>query len=711
MTKNDNRVKCFDIHWLIIFAMPLIYWLYSFNYNGPAYLADEIGYLSNAIFFSGYLVDGASSYHSGYSFLLAPLFIIFSNTKSIWQGAMLINALLWGGALYLLDRIIIYWRLNMTQAERVLVLLSVGLYPAWVTMAGYVFPSTAFVALFLAGIVTLISIKKVGDKKIYFYTILVGLLYWIHPIGLAVSFASIIVVLIWAVKDRNWRFIVFHLIGIVVLIFVYKYVIQPWLVDAMTPRGFRPNLHYPGILTVLSRMGQLDFWIEVGIKMVGQFSYLIVGTYGLALIGIITLLANLKRLLACKRPEWCDAVGAYMCLSVFGVIAIGAVSLYHISRVDHWIYGRYLDCVSMPVIAVGMLYFYKLQWRTRFMMAAIAVVIIVGSGFLIDFKYFSTHQNNLLNTPSFWPQYIFPKVNIIKWMIVGAIVTAVVLVGGKYLALFAILIYFVLSSTQQYKWHKQILSGYSKPSSIVDIVRNNYRPGTCIGFDEKSLVGLDTFRQERFALYKYYFYDYRYKRIKVDEWQKKCDGPLLTYNPKQVSDYESEKVIARENSSGLFLVVKDLQKEIRIPSCVRSRNDISIAAIPNDPCFLAGCFEINADDLARYTQVGVIRDDQIFSTGRSGYLFYGPYRLLDQGNYHLILRGNFLNTDTAKIDVVSDIGRKIYKEKILKVSKLRGKIIIPFELRERVTDLEIRIFVGNADQLSIEGYDILEAED
>src|SRR4030066_913635 len=82
----QNRMK-----WFVIFGAPLIYFMLSLPFTGPAYLSDEIGYLAKAAFLAGYSVDGTSPYHGGYSILLAPLFVLFSESGSIWKGAMFLN--------------------------------------------------------------------------------------------------------------------------------------------------------------------------------------------------------------------------------------------------------------------------------------------------------------------------------------------------------------------------------------------------------------------------------------------------------------------------------------------------------------------------------------------------------------------------------------------------------------------------------------------
>ena len=79
---------------LVALIIGIIYFVVNLDVSGPAYQQDEIGYLVNGAFFAGHVIDGFSSYHAGYSILLAPLFAIFDDPGLIWKGVLLVNALL-----------------------------------------------------------------------------------------------------------------------------------------------------------------------------------------------------------------------------------------------------------------------------------------------------------------------------------------------------------------------------------------------------------------------------------------------------------------------------------------------------------------------------------------------------------------------------------------------------------------------------------------
>lgn len=702
--------------YLIIILIPLLFLFYSLEYSGPAYLADEIGYLAKAAFLGGYIVDGSSSYHGGYSLFLAPNFAIFDSPSTIWSGAMAINALLWFGSFFLLNQLLTIWYRNISGINRFYALLVSALYPAWVTMSGYVFPTSAFVFVFLCCVITLTKWQQTDVLSIMPHSLCIGCLYWIHPTALGVGLASFITVFVIDFLNKNYRAFVLHISLAVLLIFLYKKGLHAWLATAMTPNGYAPNEHYPSISSFYNKITSLPFWIDFAAKFLGQISYVTISSFGLTLFGLVSCLHKGRALFSSRYDNSSHAVSAislFMALSLFFVVCIGAAmfAAEGVARTDHWIYGRYADGVVLPVLSVGFLVLRQSTKKIKLVCMLVAVMAISGAGYSIDILKAPRQPNNLVNTPAFWPQYVINSVSFPKWMIAGSVGVLSVTILGEYAAVPLMIGSFVLSSTAQMKWHKNILSSHSKPTSIVDIVRANFLPGTCIGFDNKFSPELSLSQLERYGLYSFYFYNYGYRRITVDEWRANCAGPLLTYNPQQFIGSNAEYIVSRENSSALFLVVKDSKKLVDIPEDIRSRNDVSYATSRNDYCLLSGCFLIKANELAKFSQVGVIQDNQLSSTGNSGYLFYGPYRKLDKGSYYLIMRGDFLTGNTAVIDVVSDQGKKVYYEgKLCHAGCLSREVRVPFELEEKVTDLEIRLHIGKMDQVSIDGYEIVSAD-
>ena len=115
----------------------IAFFLISLRFTGPAYLSDEIGYLTKAIAISGDPVSFPTKWYGGYSFFLAPVFIVLGSPKVEWYGIMAINALLWSlsaGLLYSLLRNLFK---NRRPSTVLLVVALSMMYPSWLIVSGY----------------------------------------------------------------------------------------------------------------------------------------------------------------------------------------------------------------------------------------------------------------------------------------------------------------------------------------------------------------------------------------------------------------------------------------------------------------------------------------------------------------------------------------------------------------------------------------------
>ncbi|HQR44262.1 MAG TPA: hypothetical protein PLX97_16315, partial [Gemmatales bacterium] len=260
--------------------MGSIYWLANRSIDGPAYQQDEIGYLINAAFLSGRAVDGFSSYHAGYSLLLAPLFVLLNSPEHVWAGVKVVNALLWSGAFLALASLLEAYFPEATERQRFAALVVAAAYPAWVSMAGYAFSQSAFVFVFLLSVLTLERWTSSRPFSVVPHSFLVAYLFWIHPTALGVIIASFTIVGLVSWRERRGVGLCVHVVLVLTLLAAYKLGIQPWMAERMTPAGYQPRVHYPGIEAVIERWTNFGFWRDWVLVMIGQYSYLAIAMLG-----------------------------------------------------------------------------------------------------------------------------------------------------------------------------------------------------------------------------------------------------------------------------------------------------------------------------------------------------------------------------------------------------------------------------------------------
>jgi hypothetical protein len=133
--------------------------------------------------------------------------------------------------------------------------------------------------------------------------------------------------------------------------------------------------------------------------------------------------------------------------------------------------------------------------------------------------------------------------------------------------------------------------------------------------------------------------------------------------------------------------------------------------------FSNGTLYIHASDSRLNTLVGARSNDNavIQTTGKPGYLVFGPYMGLNVGRYKLIAKGKLMGSDKSLglIDVVTDIGRKsIMAKELLKADILNDSTIttLEFTLDVNSTKVEFRIFVKDGVSGYFSGYELMKVD-
>ena len=118
------------------------------------------------------------------------------------------------------------------------------------------------------------------------------------------------------------------------------------------------------------------------------------------------------------------------------------------------------------------------------------------------------------------------------------------------------------------------------------------------------------------------------------------------------------------------------------------------------------------DDVLRFwggdarlgTQVGKCSGHDIETTGKAGYLIFGPYIRLDPGQYRVVIRGalGVNGLSGAHMDVVINKGSHILGESALGVPDEQGNFVALIgTLDAPCTDLEVRVWVNSDTDLKV----------
>lgn len=118
-----------------------------------------------------------------------------------------------------------------------------------------------------------------------------------------------------------------------------------------------------------------------------------------------------------------------------------------------------------------------------------------------------------------------------------------------------------------------------------------------------------------------------------------------------------------------------------------------------------------------HTQVGVRRNLEMETTGRPGYLLYGPYMPLSPGRYLVNVSGRFVSGGSAKatIDAAICTGSEVLGTALLERSSDASSLDVTssftFELKNNCSDFEVRILVSENTNLIVSNIEINPIKD
>lgn len=142
--------------------------------------------------------------------------------------------------------------------------------------------------------------------------------------------------------------------------------------------------------------------------------------------------------------------------------------------------------------------------------------------------------------------------------------------------------------------------------------------------------------------------------------------------------------------------------EVRV--WVNNDTDLQISMIEIAPCDFDGIHRFSGSDNRFGTKTGLRTGQDIVTTGKAGYLFFGPYIPLASGQYHVIitgaLGGNGLSG--AHMDVAVNKGQSVLARSALGEPNEDGCLIsLPLTLHKPCTDFEVRLWVDENTDLKV----------
>jgi hypothetical protein len=552
-----NIVKFNYIYVIAIFIIS-IFIIVNYSIEGPVVQIDEGAYLANAAVLAGFKNDLASSYHAGYSLLIAPAFVIGSDPKEIFLIIKIINSLFWGFSFLILFYLISKLFSEVIFEKRLLSCIVALAYPAWMTFSGYALSESGYGITYMLVLFFLYKTHEIGKHNWLLLAVSLGFLYSIHPKAIPVIIASIIVCLLISLYRKDWLWYGFFISLTLLSVFFYRNYFHTFLHNLMDISDSAPRLHYPDPAVLIKANFSIEKLINLFFRFSGHLFYSFVGSVGLILYSLIIIGNNY--IISAKRSLHDNISNRkFIMFSLFLLSYLGTLSLsvffFHGSylRLDQWMYGRYLEGVILPLLAIGFLFISKKNITITIVITSLLMIFLwIG---ISEYNY-----TNPINITAFWQEFYVRDLFPAAWWVLGIlpIITTFFIKNLKLKAV-VILLFFSFASYHQIKWHKNEYLNAGQRQELASIINDYYLPGSIVGFDNDygDIPSELIFRYN----YGFYLYNYQYKKIDASIWYDNHYGPLISYSKDLDDLFSNTFVIGVENHGGPLLWARSSNQE------------------------------------------------------------------------------------------------------------------------------------------------------
>jgi hypothetical protein len=348
-------------------------------------LVDEVAYLTNARVLAGgtpgALLD-TPFYRGGYSLVLAPLMTVLDDPVAVYHLALAINVML-AASLFPLLYLLLTRCFGVASDAAVACAFAGAAYPSLTVTSGATMSENLLLPLTVVWLLAFGALLDGANER--------------ARAAAAVGFGACAAAL-WAAHGR--MIVAVGLSGLALVALVLRRRIGAWAaaggLACLAVGGVAATLFNDHLIDVnyggrnfdeagsrLSGLDNLDGVLTVAGNLVGQTWYLLVATLGLALF------VPLQR-------AWRGPVLALLGLAAVALIAVSAGSFAQIERPDMLIYGRYVEVVAPPLVALGLAALLKLPGGTRVapLVGAVLALTAVVAGL--------RHGLDTTGAPSFW---------------------------------------------------------------------------------------------------------------------------------------------------------------------------------------------------------------------------------------------------------------------------------------------------------------------
>ena len=368
---------------LVTLAAFVVRAAFALDRTGPVVLADEAGYLGNARLLSGgvELAMGASPfYRSGYSLLLAPLLALDLDPTLTYRAVLVLNAAL-AASMIPLVHLLLTRAFDVDRRTSAWAAIAAGAYPSLSAMTQVALAESALFPLLITWLLAVAAIARPARTAVGSAALVAGTASacWLTH-GRMIVIVGLTAVLLAGLAARR-RIGVAALAtggGVLAIGFLVGRAVDAFVVDRAYD-GRRTDQ----VANALEPLGSVDGVLTTLRNVLGQSWYLLVAGFGLLVV--VVLLEAVPAVRRLRRDDIDPAALTTVALvaATAALLVISALWFDAATRPDQLVYGRYVEPVLPPIVAVGVAALSRAgAWR-RLVVVVPSVIGTVTAGVVV----------------------------------------------------------------------------------------------------------------------------------------------------------------------------------------------------------------------------------------------------------------------------------------------------------------------------------------
>ena len=361
--------------------------------DGPTNLADETGYLANARVLSGGVageLSMAAFYRGGYSLLLLPAYWLGDGSRTDYHYVLAINAVL-SSLVFPLVFVLLSRVFGVPARTALVAAFLAALYPPLVVTTQFAWAESLLPVLVLLVVITLAGLVTARQPRAAVGWAIAcgscaGALYTTHgrTAPMVVLLLGVLVALALVRRDLA----VSAVAGAVatVAVTLAGQALNNWL--SARSWGQHPGSDLQRVLDNARDPGSLENVAALGL---GQYWYLFAATFGLIVLGLVQLGTRLSPGDPVTRRRWpvwaasrdsagAPAVGVFLAGSLIGLAVLVGLFLRPPLRPDHVVYGRYVEILMPPLLALGLVRLWTTPMRRLATELGVGAAVALAAG-------------------------------------------------------------------------------------------------------------------------------------------------------------------------------------------------------------------------------------------------------------------------------------------------------------------------------------------